>query len=440
MNNKKILILTALPFRKYGNQSLYRFVLMLINNNNKVTVLSSGSDKAGEQALENINMDLLRFLSFSNASIYFIGLLYKTFIRKNKFLVDDQINESCYFSKINSFEVFPPYGVHNTKKMLVSWLRFIFLLLENLLLFVYLVMFKPKTIIKADVIISYEVSYAFCSKLIAAFFCKKYINKYQGTILKSCGQNIKDCILFYPTNYFGINKSDLCIMVNDGTDGDWYCRKRGLINIFFEPHGVMFYDSSSIKEEKFKEIDFKKFVIYNNASAAKWKRPDRVFRFLNLLNKEVLKKIIVVTTYNGYGLSDLKELCKKMNLTENIVFLNNLNQAECNYVLKNSKILLMTNDMSNLGNPVLEAIFYNIPIISIDDNSLFNVLKEEEGAVLITLNENFDKNLATTIEKLVLDYKFYQEKKNQILNNHNVHSLEFQQQKEYKEIIKTLLR
>ena len=289
---------------------------------------------------------------------------------------------------------------------------------------------------RTDVFIAYEINYSLASKMFSLLFSRPYINKFQGTILKACGKNIKGCKFFYPANYFGINKSDLCIMVNDGTDGDCYCKERGLTNIFFEPHGVSEYKEVEIDTRKLENIDFNKFIIFNCASGARWKRVDRCIRFLQHIKKDVLNKLLVITTYAGQDLLDLKELARVLKVDSNIVFMTGLNQAECNYLIKNSKILLMTNDISNLGNPVLEAVYYNTPVISLNDGSLNYVFQGNDGGVLLDLNNDFDKKLANTIEQLVLDGDCYLAFKDCITRNQKIRSLKEQQNREFASIEK----
>lgn len=145
-----------------------------------------------------------------------------------------------------------------------------------------------------------------------------------------------------------------------------------------------------------------------------------------------------MTTYNGTELPSLKKLAEGLKVHNQVVFINNLNQAECNYLLKRSKIVLMTNDMSNLGNPVLEAIYYDVPVVSINDGSLDSVFKGDDGAVLLNLDLDFDKKLARTIEKMVLDNEYYLNIKRKITANKNVRSLKEQQSRELSRIQLTI--
>ena len=121
------------------------------------------------------------------------------------------------------------------------------------------------------------------------------------------------------------------------------------------------------------------------------------------------------------------------------VFANSLNHLECNSLLRNSHALISTNDLSNLGNPVLESIYYGTPIISLNDQSLDGFLTNDVDSKLIDVNHDFDKNLALAIQKFTEDHDYYSRIKNGIQNNQSVNSLKFQQNNESLEIEKILI-
>jgi hypothetical protein len=92
--------------------------------------------------------------------------------------------------------------------------------------------------------------------------------------------------------------------------------------------------------------------------------------------------------------------------------------------------------MSNLGNPILEAIYYNIPAISINDESLEDLIKSNINGYLIDLDKDFDKNLAELITKLVINNTYLDDVRGCLANQSIVFPLQIQQQKEYDEICK----
>lgn len=423
--NKRIVIITGLPFRKQGNQSLLRFVNMFLDRQIKVTIFSAGFDPNGEHVISSSLLSVKKIRSLEISLTMFLNR------KLSKKKIEDEKKENI-FEKIKSETILPPYGKYNFLTLLNKWLKWFLVILDNILLFFSLNIKSPKIIKEADIIIGYEDNFTLCAKWISLLWRKKYINKFQGTILKATNKDKSLAIKYFPHNYFSLNKSDLCLMVNDGTDGEFYAKQRGCENIFFEPHGVLKYEHNGEEIEMFRLLKKTgKFILFNNASGSTWKRPDRIIRALLKLEKNVLKNISLITTYYGPDRVELIEYTKAKGLDKNVVFAEKLDNVQCNFILQNSDVVVMTNDISNLGNPILEAIFYKIPIVSINDGSLDGFVADKKDSLLINLDANFDKNISNAIEKLYKDKKYYQNLKSNMNKNNQVKELSVQQTREF---------
>lgn len=428
MKKPNVIILTALSFNKTGNQSLRRFVEMFLQNNFVVDLYSSKFDFNEVHYAKSKNLRIHKIISILGSEVL-----------RPKTQATHASND--YDSTIKSEDIITPYGQYNLTTIIRKWSLYLLQLTDNLMLFLYFVTFKASKIREAGLIIGYECGYTLCAIMLAIVFNKKYINKFQGTILKSTQRNILKCILFHPHNFLGINKSDLCLMVNDGTDGKYYARLRGCKNIFFEPHGVANKEYQLKKQEenylltKYIKPYKNKFIFFNNASTSRWKRVDRIIRALKQLKPRILRKIVLLTTYNADDKDLLINYTKKLKLDKYVIFLDKIDSLTSNFLIQNSDVLVMTNDVSNLGNPVLEAVYYKTPVISINDGSLDGFITNGKDSVLINLNRNFDKNLAGSIERTVTDKKYYNYLRNNLIKNESVHSLDYQQKEELKAII-----
>lgn len=432
-NIKTVIIITGLPFRKQGNQSLIRFLDMFLKRNIKVIMFSAGSDTRGENEIKHT---LFSFFKIKSLEISFTNFLNQTYSRlKNT----KTINKKNYFDSIKSETIIPPHGNYTFSNFLNKWLKLFLNIIDNILLAFYLCFKHSKKIKNTSIIIGYEQSYTLSAKIMSFIFKKIYINKFQGTILKATNRNITKAIKFFPHNFFGINKSDCCIMVNDGTDGKYYAHLRGCKNVFFEPHGVLLYNHKNQKNHfinKFKKKG--KFILFNNASTSTWKRSDRIIRGLSKIDPKILPNIILITTYNASNKTELINFTKSKKLEKNVIFLEKIDSNESNYILQRSDIAIMTNDFSNLGNPILEAIYYKTPIISIYDQSLKGFLNNNVDSVLIKLNNQFDKNLAHAIKKLYKNKKLYKRFEQNLNKNNQVKELTIQQKREFNSIKKLL--
>ena len=427
-----IIIFTGLPFRKQGNQSLIRFVNMFLSRDFEVIMYSAGHDTKGENVIDS---PLFSLYKISSIGISFTILLNKVAskLKRRRSLVRN------YFDQIKSEDIVPPYGNYNFTNLINKWMKYIFSLVDNMILFIYIILFHSAKIKKATVIVGYETAFTICSRWLSRVYKKKYINKYQGTILKATNRDKALALKYFPNNYFSVNKSDLCLMVQDGTDGKYYAELKGCKNIFLEPHGVFSYPHHRQYDSIINELkDRKKFILFNNASGSTWKRIDRIVRGLLKLDKDVLENTVLITTYHASNKIDLVNFVKSKGLETNVIFLEKIDSYESNYILQNAHVVIMTNDFSNLGNPLLEAIYYKIPIISIDDGSLDGFLSNNYDSLLIKLNDEFDTNMAKAIEKLYNDKELYNKLKSNMNRENQVKELSVQQDREFM-VIKKLL-
>ena len=228
-------------------------------------------------------------------------------------------------------------------------------------------------------------------------------------------------------------------MVNDDSDGEFYARAKGCENVLLTTHGVGVedYKMESMPPKLITE-NADKFILFNNATGSRWKRTDRILRALALLPEEKLKNILLITTYFADDKEKLVEFCEKLGLRENVIFLEKINHIESNTFIQFSDALIMTNDMTNLGNPTIEALYYGTPVISLDERTLGEFVRHGKDGYLISINEDMDVEMANAISALSNDKKLYDKIKRSVQSNTSVHSLKTQQEKEFQRILDVL--
>ena len=383
---KNVLLLTALPFRRVGNQSLIRFVKMLMKNDINLTLVSSGTDEKGTQVLKD---DLLQFHSF------------KSFLYKQGTQAPVALNQNYNpYTQLESNKETLLYTSKTIKAYIKKRIRYYLIIIDNLSLILYLLLDRSIKLRTMNAVIGYETSYTIAAKILSVLFRKKYINKFQGVALKSSNRNLSICRRFYPDVYRLINKADLCLMVNDGTDGEFYAAKRGNKNIYNETHGVNAkeYDSLEVGDV-FTEYSGK-VIFFNNASPRFMKRVDRFIRPLQYVSEDLLDKCIFITTYNGADKKYLINLRDELGLTEYVHFVEGWDHLKSNAGIRAADVLVSVNDTANIGNPVLEALYYRTPIITIKDDPILPYFREGTDGWLINL-ENFDQEYAEVVENII---------------------------------------
>lgn len=429
---KNVLILTALPFRKRGNQSLHRFTSLLLRRGIQVAMFTSGFDSAGHHDIDDPAFTLHEVFAVRDRALEALRRFARG--RRAGHPRGGAAPTGDYYRSIRSQDVVPPYGAHTWRTALRKWSYFLLLLLDNLLLSLRFLLLDPGTVRRADVVVGYECDYAFTARLLARVFRKKYVNKFQGTVLKATGRDASSARRYYPNAWFGLNRADLCLMVDDGTDGDHYARVRGNRNVHFEPHGVALGDYPD-PLPPLPDPDLSgKVLVFNNASASKWKRVDRVLRALARLPGEVRERMVFVTTYHAEDADELKAFAHGLGLAGCVRFVDRLDHVKSNVLLRHARALVMTNDMSNLGNPVLEAIHYRVPVISINDGSLDGYVTDGVDGVLVDLDDGFDEALAAALERVVTEDGFAEQLRRNRKPSPKVNALDVQQAKEFEAI------
>lgn len=417
---------------------MIRFTNMFLKNGIRLTLFTSGKDSRGENANENSGFTLQKLSWLPGEKMY--HFIRKSFERlKSRQRIGNAAPTANYFSLIKSEDKIPPFGLHNTVNRVNKWLHFLFVRLDNLLLIPYFLIFHGSKFAKAGLVVGYEVNYTFAAKALARIFFKPYINKFQGVIIKASERDLSVCRKYYPLFYFGINKADLCLMVNDGTDGEYYARQRGCTNILFRPHGINVADYAFSDEEMTSTlrkmgVPENKFIVFNNASGSNWKRADRCIRFLAHIPEHIREHITVITTYHADDLESLKAYTASLGLSSNVIFIERANHKESNILIRGSHVVLMTNELSNLGNPVLEAIYYKVPVIATNDGSLDGFIESSKDGILLDLDADFDRRLAEEISRMYTEPAYYEGFRKRIIENNSVKTIDEQQVIEFRHI------
>ena len=112
----KILIITGLPFRKRGNQSLIRFVNMFLERGIGVTLFSAGYDPNGENVIENKRLETYKIKSLEIVVTRIINEILSRIRKEHEPFLD-------YFHNIKSENVIAPYGNYTFANFLNKWFK-----------------------------------------------------------------------------------------------------------------------------------------------------------------------------------------------------------------------------------------------------------------------------------------------------------------------------
>ena len=262
---------------------------------------------------------------------------------------------------------------------------------------------------KADLFYGVNCQGAIVASLMGRIFRKPVIIRYHGTgVVKADLKSLRRKILVFDEIAGMKVRSDAIIMANDGTNGDEILE---LLNVdrqkvHFWMNGLDIdnliltkdFDPEAFKKEK--NIKDKKLIIMISRLVA-WKRVDRGIQGMNLLVNEYKRDdFILLIIGDGPEREKLEELAKSLGLSENVRFAGGIPHKEVAKYLAISDLFLSFYDISNLGNPVLEALYFGVPVITISDRSTRDLLIDGYNSTLIEL-ENMPDNIPAAITKII---------------------------------------
>lgn len=202
--------------------------------------------------------------------------------------------------------------------------------------------------------------------------------------------------------------SDLMIVTNDGTNGDIVAKKLNTPTnkLLFWLNGVdknMYYPNFDKKEfKKTLGIPPTDFIILTVSRLEKWKHVDRIIQAMPAicLNNKNVKCIVVG---DGSQKQELESLSRKLNVDSNVIFTGSIPYNQVLKFMNFSDLFVSLYDLSNVANPVLEAMACGKPIVTLDVGGTNTIIENAKNGILIKM-ENLDK-IPTIIDTLINDNK-----------------------------------
>ena len=319
----------------------------------------------------------------------------------NVFLVTNQNNDYSKLKNINNDNI---YYIDQT------WYKNSNTLLGKLKTLVYYYEFEKKSYDKLNnilvnldaentIIYAYEVAAVKSCKKASTMHNVRLVTRFQGTIMANVPSTLYYKLRKYPHIQALSTRADLVIMTDDGTQGDQVLNDyKNHSKRLFIRNGVNVLDKKTpkINKEQLKkqlEVPKEAIMLLTVSRLEGWKKVERsIFAFNELKIKEKYRLIIVG---EGAERSNLEELVKSLNLTEYIKFLGAIKNEKVQKYMIISDIFLSFYDLSNVGNPLLEALCLGKPIITYNVGDTHKIIDGKNGMILDDVSA---KNIAKNIE------------------------------------------
>lgn len=263
-----------------------------------------------------------------------------------------------------------------------------------------------------DVIYGYEVHGVLAVALLRIFLNKKerkpkIVTRFQGTWLYGyLSEKRLNKIIFNLDHILALRSSaDLCIMTNDGTRG---AETLGLLNapavkcLKFWPNGV---DIPKVEPEFRLAIREKfcpqgGFLLVSVSRLESWKRVDRCIRLVAEL-KKTHSNFRYLVIGEGVLKRELEELADKLDLRDNVIFLGAIPGREVFKYMSASDFFLSMYDLSNVGNPLLEAIRCHQIIVTLNNGDTGSWIEHMVNGLIYAADESLYSSAARDIAKVI---------------------------------------
>jgi len=269
-----------------------------------------------------------------------------------------------------------------------------------------------------DLIYGYEIHGILAGYLLKKMYGKPLVSRFQGTnlypIVLGRSSVVRRAQKFDHFLAFKV-PADLAIVTNDGTYGDQVLRRLNPVlaeKSHFWLNGVdpLLHsgDTRNVRAEL--GLDESTNILMTLSRLQGWKRVDRAIRALpHILEKRENVVLIIV----GYGPDRqlLEDLAGQLGVDDHVIFTGMVtHSAVCEY-LKNADVFLSLYELSNLGNPLLEALRMGRPIITIGNGDTASVIEHGVNGVLL------DSGSPEEVAAAVLDLLAHPEKRARLAQN-----------------------
>jgi L-malate glycosyltransferase len=310
------------------------------------------------------------------------------------------------------------------------------------IIFIFYFFIKQKE--EIDLLYGYEIEFIPSLHFLSKILKKPLVSRYQGSILYP-HLHKKFWKLRYFPHYFSIKQnSNLTIMTDDGTKGETVINeiRNKSNNILFLKNGIDFLKitnsdiskqaqniSTSMKEYEFNFISVSRLQ--------EWKRVDRsieVFENFHSIHKS--SRYIIVG--EGNTKKGLENYVKNKKLQKNIIFTGGINAFDVNFLMSKSDVFLSHYQLSNLGNPLWEAMNNNCLITTVNNGDTGKIIKDGTNGIISNENEylNNSSKLIETMKDINKVSMIIKNSKKTLTQN--VKSWEQRLQIEYKEVYEYL--
>lgn len=246
-----------------------------------------------------------------------------------------------------------------------------------------------------DVVYGYEVHGLLAVRLLQRQFRLPTVARFQGTVMRPALDDRLAFLRKYEEVLALRTPAELYIMTDDGTQGDEVLAavnpaSQGRVRFWRNGldldrlHPAAPGDRKAARQTLGLADD--RFVLLTASRLAAWKRVDRAIAALPALLKREPRSLLLIVG-DGEERANLEALARRLGVTQAVRFEGAVPQEAVADYMRAADVFLAVADLSNVGNPLLEAMACGMAIITVDAGDTGDLIRDGETGRLLPSGE-----------------------------------------------------
>lgn len=267
--------------------------------------------------------------------------------------------------------------------------------------------FREIRLCRPAVLYAYEIAGVPAVLLLGRVFGLPVVTRFQGTIMKPLMAGWGWRLRYYD-HWLGLRaRANLVIMANDGTQGDEVLAALGVpqSSVRFWMNGVDVRPAQHTPQDLATHrqslgLGSDTLVLLTVSRLVAWKRLERIISAMPVIRREI-PEVRLVVVGDGAARADYERLVGELGLVDHVVFTGAVPHAEVARYIAISDLFVSLYDLSNVGNPLLEAMAGGKCVLTLNNGSTRSVVTNDVNGVL--LEPGALNNLPATVIALLRD-------------------------------------
>jgi glycosyltransferase involved in cell wall biosynthesis len=260
-----------------------------------------------------------------------------------------------------------------------------------------------------DVVYAYEVHGALAARLLKHSPGVPTVARFQGTVMYPALNSPLLRLRRYEEVLALRLPADLYIMTDDGTRGDDVLTRTNpaaLPKLRFWRNGLDLPSLQPSGEEERRQLRQAfglredAFVLLTTSRLAAWKRVDRAIEALPAIVREV-PNVMLVVVGDGEERFNLERLATDIGVKDHVLFAGAVRQSAVAQYTRCADVFLAVADLSNVGNPLLEAMACGLAVVAVDAGDTRDLVRDGETGLLLPAGR--PESIASAVASLVHD-------------------------------------